>query len=90
MPKYRCHKEVWALKIEKVESIGETTLMLYFSGETFAPATLDGDAFMKFKHLIGLEHPDHGYYVQYKDGYQSWSPSDAFEEGYTLITNEHG
>jgi len=26
-----------------------------------------------------------GYYVVYKDGYESFSPAEAFEEGYTLI-----
>lgn len=26
-----------------------------------------------------------GYYVKYADGYESWSPADAFEEGYRAI-----
>jgi len=26
-----------------------------------------------------------GYFVEYEDGYQSWSPEKAFEEGYKLI-----
>lgn len=26
-----------------------------------------------------------GYYVVYEDGYESWSPAEAFEKGYTLI-----
>ena len=26
-----------------------------------------------------------GYYVVYKDGYQSYSPAEEFEDGYTLI-----
>jgi hypothetical protein len=26
-----------------------------------------------------------GYYVMYEDGYISWSPSKAFEQGYTEI-----
>ena len=26
-----------------------------------------------------------GYYVVYEDGYKSFSPAKAFEEGYTLI-----
>ena len=29
--------------------------------------------------------PMTGYFVQYEDGYVSWSPKDAFEEGYTEI-----
>jgi hypothetical protein len=33
----------------------------------------------KHKPVVG------GYWVQYADGYQSFSPANAFEEGYTLI-----
>ena len=29
--------------------------------------------------------PIGGYYVQYADGFESWSPAKAFEEGYTRI-----
>lgn len=29
-----------------------------------------------------------GYYVRYADGYESWSPAAAFEEGYTLVLDE--
>lgn len=34
--------------------------------------------------------PDHvsplgGYYVRYEDGFESWSPAKAFEEGYTKV-----
>jgi hypothetical protein len=28
---------------------------------------------------------DLGYYVKYADGYESWSPTKAFEEGYTQV-----
>lgn len=30
-----------------------------------------------------LTAADAGYYVRYEDGYESWSPAKAFEEGYT-------
>lgn len=33
----------------------------------------------KHKPVIG------GYYVRYADGYESFSPADAFEAGYTAI-----
>ena len=26
-----------------------------------------------------------GYYVRYKDGFESWSPAEAFEKGYTRL-----
>jgi len=31
-----------------------------------------------------------GYKVIYKDGYESWSPKKAFEDGYAFIENENG
>jgi hypothetical protein len=27
-----------------------------------------------------------GYYVEYEDGYASWSPAEAFESGYDQLT----
>lgn len=29
-----------------------------------------------------------GYYVRYADGFQSWAPAAAFEEGYTLLDDD--
>lgn len=29
-----------------------------------------------------------GYLVEYKDGYQSWSPKDVFDESYKLVDGE--
>ena len=29
-----------------------------------------------------------GYYVRYEDGYESYSPAEAFESGYTPIEEE--
>lgn len=82
MPKYRCHNEVWALKIAAIE-IGKD------GSAKIAPKDAGYDTFTtvagwadRFK---GSEE-DPGYYVVYSDGYTSWSPSKAFEEGYTLIS----
>lgn len=38
----------------------------------------------------GKMHEDNepGYFVQYKDGYESWSPKDVFEEAYRLVNDE--
>lgn len=85
LPKYQSHKEVWALKIVSAEKIGETTITLSFAEEAYAPATLDGDAAQRFMKCADEGVEDLGYYVVYKDGYISWSPTKAFEEGYTLI-----
>ena len=31
-----------------------------------------------------------GYYVRYEDGFESWSPARAFEEGYTRLEGDKG
>jgi hypothetical protein len=33
----------------------------------------------------GGDNPVGGYYVRYENGFESWSPAKAFEEGYTKI-----
>jgi hypothetical protein len=30
-----------------------------------------------------------GYYVLYEDGYESWSPAKAFEEGYSRLADNY-
>jgi len=38
------------------------------------------------KFIDGVEHAEeHGYKVVYKDGYESWSPKEVFEEAYRSI-----
>jgi len=84
MPRYRSHKVVGALKIRHVEDCGTDTttdenpiVMIHFVDSTFAPIRMN---------LRGKPDPDVGwYYVQYPDGYTSFSPPQAFEEGYTLV-----
>lgn len=79
MPKYKCHKEVWALKIKNAvtEDSGETTL--FFEEDGYAPIKVSAEWMHKRNGKPG------GYYVVYSDGYTSWSPTDAFEEGYKRI-----
>lgn len=87
MPKYVCHKEVWALKIKSVkldndfypdhETNGGATLA--FSEEGYAPLQVDHKFMSKHQPHVG------GYYVVYADGYKSFSPATAFESGYALI-----
>jgi len=86
MPKYRCHKEVWALKIKVVHSKNrepndedDGQRVLYFENERYAPRVVSDEYRRKHNPQVG------GYYVVYKDGYKSFSPAQAFEEGYSLI-----
>jgi hypothetical protein len=76
MPKYRCHKEVHALKIKSVEYVNA---MLTFEDAGFAPLHVPPAYMTKHDPKPG------GYYVVYDDGYTSFSPAKAFEDGYTRI-----
>jgi hypothetical protein len=81
MPKYKCHKEVWALKIAEIRGWSETGVgaEIVPADEGFAPFTVDDEYLAKHKPQVG------GYYVVYADGYKSFSPAEAFEDGYTRI-----
>lgn len=81
MPKYRSHKEVWALGIAAVEIHADKSATIAPSDENYAPFRTTAGWGDRFK---GSEE-DLGYYVVYSDGYTSWSPTKAFEEGYTRI-----
>lgn len=86
MPQYQSHKKVWALKIQELRMDGE-------DGGAFI--TPDEEGFTKFrvsaeyvrKNFHGLEVRQiiGGYFVQYEDGYQSFSPEKAFLQGHTRI-----
>jgi hypothetical protein len=75
MPKYQCHKKVWALKIAGISLNGE----LAFADDGYAPILMPKDWLDKHNPEVG------GYYVVYQDGYKSFSPAQAFEEGYSRI-----
>ena len=79
MPRYKCHKEVSALKIAAIEMLQDRSAKIAPKDKGFA--TLTTKPGFPFK---GNEN-DLGYFVVYSDGYQSWSPTKAFEEGYTRI-----
>lgn len=85
MPKYRSHKEVWALKIARLQHTGspdqeaDGSLIMTPEDARFAPILLSAEYVAKHRPKVG------GYYVVYDGGYESWSPAEAFETGYTLI-----
>ena len=105
LPRYKCHKEVCAIKIAKIQPHdraylevdpnqeldggatitpwvhidGDHSFDAAVSDEGFAPFKVDREYMQKHNPQVG------GYYVVYKDGYKSFSPDEAFEEGYTLI-----
>lgn len=89
MPRYRCHKEVHAIKIKEIsfdsdmakETGRETngTAVIMPEEPELPSFIVDADFVAKHKPQSG------GYYVVYADGYKSFSPAQAFEEGYSLI-----
>lgn len=77
MPKYKCHKEVWALKIESIKQVdSDGNAEITPADKGFAPFVVEGEYTEKHKPHAG------GYYVVYEDGYKSFSPAAAFEGGY--------
>lgn len=81
MPKYKCYKEVWALKIKQIEAhkTEEDKYIITPEEVGLAPFIVPTDYIYKHSPEVG------GYYVVYKDGYKSFSPAKAFEDGYQLI-----
>ena len=81
LPKYLCHKIVWALKIADVKrgQLADGT------GE-IVPAD-EGYRSFRVSRAYMLKHdPQPGcYYVLYGEGYKSFSPAAAFESGYTRL-----
>lgn len=91
MPRYRSHKEVWALKIESIEFDADKaradgnretdgTATFIPEDKRYSPIKLDAAYVRKHEPRAG------GYYVVYRDGYKSWSPASEFEDGYTLVS----
>ena len=83
MPKYQCHKKVWALKIKDVtydrpplEGVPRGNATITPEDEGYEPFVVDEVWAMKNRPQPG------GYYVAYEDGYKSYSPAPAFEAGY--------
>ena len=77
MQKYECHKTVEAMKIHKVDTLADGSVTL---------VAKDSGAFNVTKEWFERHEPQiGGYLVRYQDGYTSYSPAQAFEDGYTLI-----
>lgn len=80
MPRYQCHKKVWALKIKQIGEIDDNGCQaLIFEDKGYLPIKVDYDYRSRNRPAVG------GYYVVYEDGYKSYSPAKAFEEGYTRL-----
>ncbi|WP_206429561.1 hypothetical protein [Burkholderia gladioli] len=93
MPKYVCHKQVWALKIKAIRPNTDPAKSglagALQDGATITPEDSGYAPFQVDQAYIDKHSPNvGGYYVVYADGYKSFSPAEAFESGYTLINRE--
>lgn len=88
LPKYKCHKEVWALQIRDILYDKHVAQVVKRESDGGAMITPENDHYAAFKvsrEYISKHNPEiGGYYVVYEDGYKSYSPAKAFKESYTL------
>ena len=77
LPLYNCHKQVRAAKIREI-AIQPDGADLIFNDSAL------GCLRVEKAYLAKHEPKPGGYFVEYGNGYQSWSPADVFEDGYTL------
>jgi len=81
MPRYQSHKRVWALKIAAIEIHEDKSATIAPKDAGYAVfATAPGWA----ERFTGSED-DLGVYVLYEGGFASWSPTKAFDDGYSPI-----
>ena len=86
LPRWQSHKVVTAAKIILVDMAGredgpEGTIMLKVIAANGQEIVLDVES-----EVFSRGVPEVGdYYVQYDGGYESWSPAEAFEKGYTRL-----
>lgn len=84
LARYRSHKEVLATKIASLtfgyDATYDAAVHLLIPADTnLAPIPVTQE-------YLGKHNPvAPGYFVVYPDGYESWSPVEAFEGGYTQI-----
>lgn len=84
LPRYKCHKEVGALKIKALQHNPDGSLTITPAELGFAPFNVEASSVP----LHSAARPEPGwYYVEYENGYVSFSPAKAFEEGYKLIVD---
>lgn len=74
MPRYKCHKVVQAMKLRDVAKC------------LLVPEDPEHGTVQVTREYMDKHRPHAGgYYVVYEDGYESFSPADVFEAGYTRL-----
>lgn len=83
LPLYRSHKVVGALKIAAIEVHKNGAATISPADPGYSPFKTAAKWAERFTGGEG----DLGYFVVYDDGFASWSPTRAFENGYTPASN---
>jgi hypothetical protein len=79
IPLYKCHKEVRAAKITEIQSHESNGV----GSHTMVFGDISGSKFLTDEWKARHNPEVGGYFVLYADGYTSYSPEAAFEEGYS-------
>ena len=88
LPEYKSHKIVRAAKVVEVRDNSGENCEAAMANDTFIVWRLDNGGYVhvsKDLKMRGGDDPVGGYYMLYKDGFESWSPSRAFIEGYDRV-----
>lgn len=86
IPLFQSHKRVRALKISTIvedHADPEKPVAVHVD-QDFCPAAPIRETLEWLARFKG-QGEDPGYWVRYEDGYTSWSPTEAFESGYTRV-----
>lgn len=85
-PRYRSHKVVGGLKLRAVELDIAADHTRFIPADDRYPALVFADSEEVVKRCQAIEQGDPGYLVRYyPDGFLSWSPTRAFEDGNTRL-----
>lgn len=76
LARYRSHKEVEAVKIADIRWVADGAEIVGTDGE---------QVMVSIDYCTKHQPKKGGYYVKYADGYESWSPAEAFETGHTRL-----
>jgi hypothetical protein len=80
LPRWRGHKTVYAARITGFRQNGNPLMPDVLLGDVGGIVSMLEDWHAKHAPHVG------GYFVQYEDGYTSFSPAEAFESGYVRAT----
>lgn len=83
LPLYRCHKTVQAALIcSTLPAPDKRVRLLVSTGED---GITDDEVVVSLSWFEKHDPQPGGYFVRYADGYESYSPPEAFEGGYTKL-----